>query len=569
MKKKFNYTQSTFYISLVILCLVLVMAYPYLSSVAQFTKDIIVSPGELSCTNGLDNGDFSQGFYCWEKYVSGIGSSGFSFDIIDEAAVMLSTSKDGVVGGLYQEFNLNVETIEFDVSVIGQTLDCMSHNSLFFRYPAGIYLVYNDSEGNGGVWWRGYYTIGGNCDGHGEYLPAGTIVHKEIVIADVLPPGKNVTKLMFFSGGHLFKTTYDNVVLTGEFFVYPPVAIFNVDSAVIYQGESIIFDGSDSYDQDGQIVSWEWEVKQIFESGTIVKDTTIIRQEVEIINPVEPQPEIIFAAEEPPSINPPEQISGKIYEYLFDDIGNYIVTLTLTDDSGETGSYSIGILVIEEEIEDDEDTPIQNNFELRVNAGVDKTVYVGDMVVFEGFAEEVEIINPVEPQPEIIFAAEEPPSINPPEQSDPVVVFYEWDFDGDGTIDWSSGIESVIDYVYNTAGGYTATFTATDSYGVSASDTITITVLEQPVSIGDVVSIPSGGGGTYNIPDGLVQKITTEDSGTISEIESDDKELEVTDETEDLEETPLITLFFITIVGLALLITYVMYKSGKFKNIKV
>ncbi len=53
---------------------------------------------------------------------------------------------------------------------------------------------------------------------------------------------------------------------------------------------------------------------------------------------------------------------------------------------------------------------------------------------------------------------------------------YEWDFDGDGTIDKKTSNAVTCSHTYNTAGIYTAVLKATDEYGNSGEDSCTIKV---------------------------------------------------------------------------------------------
>lgn len=56
------------------------------------------------------------------------------------------------------------------------------------------------------------------------------------------------------------------------------------------------------------------------------------------------------------------------------------------------------------------------------------------------------------------------------------VVLYEWDFDGDGTYDWSSPTTGTTSHTYNAAGTHVAGFRVTDATGLTGIDQILITV---------------------------------------------------------------------------------------------
>jgi PKD repeat protein len=55
------------------------------------------------------------------------------------------------------------------------------------------------------------------------------------------------------------------------------------------------------------------------------------------------------------------------------------------------------------------------------------------------------------------------------------VVLYEWDFEGDGTYDWSSATTGSTSHTYATVGSYTAMLRVTDGFGSTATNTVTIT----------------------------------------------------------------------------------------------
>ena len=86
------------------------------------------------------------------------------------------------------------------------------------------------------------------------------------------------------------------------------------------------------------------------------------------------------------------------------------------------------------------------------NAGENRTVYLGEEVHFEGKGTD----------------------------PDGKVERYEWDFDGDGTYDWSSKTTGDTDFEYEELGIYTAFFRVTDERGLSTVDNCTVEVIERP-----------------------------------------------------------------------------------------
>jgi len=81
----------------------------------------------------------------------------------------------------------------------------------------------------------------------------------------------------------------------------PPVALFTQSLTTVETGKTTTFYAGDSYDPDGEIISYEWN----FGDGTIVTETDL-------------------------SIT-----------HVYDDDGSYTVTLTVTDDDRATNSTSI------------------------------------------------------------------------------------------------------------------------------------------------------------------------------------------------------------------------------------
>jgi hypothetical protein len=65
---------------------------------------------------------------------------------------------------------------------------------------------------------------------------------------------------------------------------------------------------------------------------------------------------------------------------------------------------------------------------------------------------------------------------------DGLISLYEWDFDGDGTYDWSNTSTGVAQHVYDTPGNYTAKIRATDNIGEFATATISVEVQPRPVN---------------------------------------------------------------------------------------
>jgi len=74
---------------------------------------------------------------------------------------------------------------------------------------------------------------------------------------------------------------------------------------------------------------------------------------------------------------------------------------------------------------------------------------------------------------------------------DGVVVFWEWDFDGNGIYEWSSTQNGLVTYAYAVPGTFIAELRVTDNDGFSSSDKVKIVVLPT-VTPSDEDSLPSG-----------------------------------------------------------------------------
>ena len=59
---------------------------------------------------------------------------------------------------------------------------------------------------------------------------------------------------------------------------------------------------------------------------------------------------------------------------------------------------------------------------------------------------------------------------------DGAIVLHEWDFNGDGVIDWSSSSTGSTSYTYTSVGTFTAAFRATDNVDLAGVDQVVITV---------------------------------------------------------------------------------------------
>jgi outer membrane protein assembly factor BamB/PKD repeat protein len=180
----------------------------------------------------------------------------------------------------------------------------------------------------------------------------------------------------------------------------PPIANAQPDTQVVQDGEAASFDASESYDLDGEIVSYEWDFGDgIREMGVVVShlypgpgnytvtltvtdndgatatDTTLVTVE-EVPEPeneppiahVKPGFQKVLAGEEAHldasgSYDPDGYIAtyewdfgtgttktGMTASHIFEEPGNYTVSLVVTDNDGAT-AYDSAVLLVEEKVE--------------------------------------------------------------------------------------------------------------------------------------------------------------------------------------------------------------------------
>ena len=189
----------------------------------------------------------------------------------------------------------------------------------------------------------------------------------------------------------------------------PPIADFAFMPASSITGETVQFDGTLSIDFDGDIVSYAWDF-----DGDGTTDAT-----------------------------------GPIATYVFREPGTFNVSLTVTDDSGNTDTVSVSIEIGWEPGGDASDEPATG---LPV-AGFQQTPtepIAGEPVLFNGT-----------------------PSLDPDGQ----VVGFAWDFDNDGQADSTAPL---AEHTFAEAGLYTVSLTVTDNDGNVDSIAATITVRPPP-----------------------------------------------------------------------------------------
>lgn len=130
----------------------------------------------------------------------------------------------------------------------------------------------------------------------------------------------------------------------------------------------------------------------------------------------------------------PVELTGETPTYQFDNVGVFVVTLTVTDDDGNWATDTVTITVVAVD-----DPPV-------ADAGPDQSVLVGATVTFDGSGSSDDVTN------------------------------YTWTFTYDGATEtmWDVSPE----FVFELAGTYVVTLNVTDEGGLWSTDTVTITVSE-------------------------------------------------------------------------------------------
>jgi PKD repeat protein len=122
--------------------------------------------------------------------------------------------------------------------------------------------------------------------------------------------------------------------------------------------------------------------------------------------------------------------------HFYSGVGDFTARFRVTDDQGDTNTTEITISVL----------PIPNHAP-KADAGTDQRV--GSDTVS-------------------LFGTGTDPDGN--------IIKYEWDLDGDGTFDWSSPTNQVLNHSYSAEGSYKPVFRVTDALGLYDDDSVNITI---------------------------------------------------------------------------------------------
>jgi len=256
----------------------------------------------------------------------------------------------------------------------------------------------------------------------------------------------------------------------------PPIPLFTESAETVYTGEVISFNASDSYDPDGNITNYFWDfgdgtnttgvtVDHVYVDDGVYTITLVVTDDdgktasKSAVKTVSNRPPIALFTENPTiaftdeiihfdasSSNDPDgsvisyfwdfgdgtDATGVTVNHAYEDDGVYTVTLTVTDDDGETASKSAVETVSNR-------PPIALFTDDATNADVD------ELIRFDASG-----------------------SYDP----DGIILNYFWDF-GDGT---NATMCVILGHAYTEDGDYTVTLTVTDDDGTSSSTSATMTV---------------------------------------------------------------------------------------------
>ncbi|QTA85729.1 PKD domain-containing protein [Desulfonema magnum] len=311
-------------------------------------------------------------------------------------------------------------------------------------------------------------------------------------------PGRYKALLTVYdNSGHAAAINFDEVTIVIN---EPPVAIVSyrfsgkdaqASELAVAPGDTVQFDGTRSYDPDGKLVSYQWEIFGNSELGTensepvfnfqfprpgVYTVVLTVADDSRVENSMS-QDEMLIRVNHPPVANAGKDIhtnertvfldasastdadgDSLIYTWDFGDKtpaekgekvfhtyakgGNYPVILTADDGTGVKNARATSSI------------RVKINKPPVADAGGDKTVCAGKIVIFDGVAS-------ADPEKGLLK--------------------YHWDF-GDG--ETAEGVNPTK--IYNKGGVYAVTLTVTDDSGLPGgnmgADQITVKVIESPVA---------------------------------------------------------------------------------------
>jgi len=330
-----------------------------------------------------------------------------------------------------------------------------------------------------------------NFDASSSYDPDGTIVSYSWDFGDgTTSSGVTVTHAYDKNGEYTVTlTVVDDDSLVGRQIATQlvnnraPLASFTASATVINEKDTVSFDASESHDLDGTILSYTWgfgdgkaatgvKVEHTFEySGVYTVTLTVtdndgaavdVSKKITVTSSGQNVPPVASFTKSAETVDVGKTISfdgstssdsdgilvmhswdlgdgntttGLLVDHVYEAAGDYIVTLTVTDNDGATDEFTSTVTVT---------SPPPNVAPVASFTKSAETVDVGKTISFDGSTSS---------------------------DSDGTIVNYSWAF-GDGTT--ATGVTA--NHVYSAAGTYTVTLTVTDDGESTDSTTSTISI---------------------------------------------------------------------------------------------
>jgi len=232
------------------------------------------------------------------------------------------------------------------------------------------------------------------------------------------------------NGGNADTLTIDIMVAPpadlGVSTLFPPIADFSYSPSAPSIGSPVMFDGTLSSDFDGEIATYAWDF-----DGDLVPDAV-----------------------------------SAIAEHSFSSSGTYPVSLTVTDNGGnsDTISYTVQVTGGADETPTE---PLDEPEPEDAEPADDETQATQPQLPIAAF-----VYDPLEPEPGTPIRFNGTASLDP----GGMIVAFAWDFDADGEID---SMEAIAEYTYDEPGTYQVTLAVADNEENANAITRSVVVAQQ------------------------------------------------------------------------------------------